>query len=151
MKRLLAMLMAAALVLAPLAAAAGDFSFMPLDIYIDSGDEPLAAYQFELRYDSWAYSIAGIEGGEGALAEAPYYDPRGMESGRIVIASFTTDPNPAAGRVRVATVHVAVDEDVAPEQDFAVTLVVAAGPAENTVRAEIEIVRRDRDDGGEQK
>jgi hypothetical protein len=143
--------LAAVILLAPLAAQAGDFSFMPLDIYIDSGDEPLAAYQFELRYDSWAYSIAGIEGGEGALSEAPYYDPRGMDAGRIVIASFTTERTPPAGRVRVATVHIAVDEDVTADEDFAVILVVAAGPEEQPVRAEIEIVRRHGEDGGEHK
>ena len=151
MKRFLIPVLAAALLLAPLAAAAGDFSFMPLDIYIDSGGEPLAAYQFELRYDSWAYSIAGIEGGEGALGEAPYYDPRGMETGRIVIASFTTDPNPPSGRVRVATVHVAVDEDVSAEEDFSATLMIAAGPAENPIEATIEILRRSHKEGGEEK
>ena len=116
----------AVMALAPMTVKAGDFSFMPLGVYIESGDRPLAAYQFELRFDSWAYSIVGVEGGEGALNEAPYYDSRGMESGRIVIASFTTSPRPLSGRVRVATVHVAVDEDVSPDEDFGVTLIVAA-------------------------
>ena len=88
MRRILMILTAVlAMAVLPQMASAGGFAFMPVDIYVDSGQRPLAAYQFELRFDSVAYSIVGIEGGEGALAEAPYYDNRGMEGGRIIIAS----------------------------------------------------------------
>lgn len=130
---------------APLPAAGGELTFVPVRIFIDSGERPLAAYQFELSYDRRAVSLAGVEGGEGVWREAPYYDPRGLESGRIVIAAFTTDRQPPAGRIRVATIHLAIESNVFVEEGLDATLTVAVDPDETPVEAAIEIVPVDDD------
>ena len=47
-----------------------------------------------------------MEGGEPpAFAAPPYYDPRALQQGRIVLAAFQTQGELPAGRVRVARVH----------------------------------------------
>lgn len=96
----------AALLLPALAAAAEHAHFLPLEIVIDTGGKPLAAYQFEFTYPAGSVSIVGIEGGDAPFTEAPFYDPKGLTAGRVVIAAFTTDPHPPAGRVRIARIHV---------------------------------------------
>ena len=51
--------------------------FTPLDLYIDSGQTALAAYQVEVHFDPEKVKIVGIEGGETkAYNPAPYYDHR---------------------------------------------------------------------------
>ena len=45
--------------------------FEAVDVYVDSGDEPLAAYQFELVDPTGASLIVGVEGGEHAAFAAP--------------------------------------------------------------------------------
>lgn len=105
--------------------------FVALEVYIDTGDKALAAWQFELACDA---KIVGVEGEK----EPPYYDPAALQGGRIVLASFTTDPNPPAGRVRVARLH--MEERGAVE--YAPRLVVAGAPGGGRIDARIEIVRR---------
>lgn len=81
--------------------------FRPVDVWVETGDKPLAAYQLEIRYDPAEAHLVGVEGGEGVFAEPPYYDPKGLTGGRIVLAAFTTSP-PPSGRVRVARLHLAI-------------------------------------------
>jgi len=65
--------------------------FAPVHIYLDSGDKPLAAYQFELKATTGRIKIVGVEGGEhAAFKEAPYYDPAALAKDRIIIAAFNT-------------------------------------------------------------
>jgi hypothetical protein len=59
-----------------------------------------------LRYDPAAVRVVGVEGGRHPWGEAPYYDPRGLESGRLPVASFTLATDPPAGATRVARIHV---------------------------------------------
>lgn len=73
--------------------------FVAVDLYAETGARPLAAWQIELACDA---RIVGVEGpGE----QPPYYDPAALQGGRIILAAFTTDPHPPAGRVFVARVH----------------------------------------------
>ncbi len=108
----------------------GPVRFVALDVFLDSGDRPLASWQFELASDA---RIVGIEGAKAP----PYYDPAALEAGRIVIASFTTDPDPPRGRVRVARLH--LEERGAAEH--VPKLVAAGGPGGARIDARIEAVR----------
>jgi hypothetical protein len=112
--------------------------FRPVDVVIDTGSQPLAAYQFELSYDREVMKLVGIEGGEGPFDPAPYYDPRGLELGRVVIAAFTTDANPPAGRIRVARIHVAYESEAAPILDG--SLVLAATVEGVRIDAALELL-----------
>ena len=89
--------------------------FAAVDVYVDSGRRPLAAYQFELKATAGDVKIVGIEGGEHtAFEDPPYYDPAALSKGRIIIAAFNTGKDLPAGKTRVARVNVAVTGDGTP-------------------------------------
>ncbi len=100
-----------------------DVRFVPLQVFIDSGPTPLAAWQFELKAPD-DVKIVGVENGEHeAFAEAPYYDPAALMNNRIIIAAFSTADQLPNGKTRVATVHLQVIGDTEPE--YKLTLTVA--------------------------
>ena len=83
--------------------------FEAIDIFVDSGALPLAAYQFELQSETPGVEIVGIEGGEhAAFAKPPFYDPRAMNNNRVVVGAFSTEDNLPSGKSRVARIHVQV-------------------------------------------
>ena len=99
--------------------------FRPVDIYVDIPAAALAAYQIELVVEEGDAQIVGVEGGEHpAFKEAPFYDPRALMSGRIILAAFSTDAALPRGRVRLLTVHV---REVGPAPRYSLRLVAAAG------------------------
>ncbi len=99
--------------------------FEAVEIYIDAGERPLAAYQFELSDPQRRIAIVGIEGGEHpAFKEPGYYDPRAMQNDRVIIAAFNTGADLPRGRTRVATVHVLVRG--AADADYTVRLEATA-------------------------
>lgn len=99
--------------------------FEAIEVYLDSGDAPLAAYQFEFAAETGEIKIVGIEGGEHpAFKEPPYYDPAALSKGRVVIAAFNTGDDLPKGKTLVARLHVAVTGEVKPE--YVVKLDVAA-------------------------
>ncbi len=105
--------------------AAQGVRFAWVDVFIDPGDVPLAAYQFELAAETGAFQIVGVEGGEHpAFAEPPYYDPAALADDRIIIAAFSTDDDLPAGPMRVARIHVQIVGADTP--DYVVKLTVAA-------------------------
>ena len=105
----------------------GRVRFRAVDVIIDTGDAPLAAYQFELAAETGTIAIVGVEGGEHpAFAEPPYYDAAALQKNHIIIAAFSTQTDLPAGKVRVARVHVQVTGDTEPE--YVVVLRVAASP-----------------------
>lgn len=85
--------------------------FESVDVFVDSGESPLSAYQFELQApprDGFDAVIVGIEGGEhAAYASPPYYDPAALQQQRVVIAAFSvaSEERLPRGRVRVARLH----------------------------------------------
>ncbi len=86
--------------------------FTTVDIYLDSGDMPLAAYQLQFKATEGEVKIVGIEGGEhDAFSEPPYYDPEAIQRERVIIAAFNTSDASQlpAGRTRVATIHLTGD------------------------------------------
>jgi len=86
--------------------------FEYVDVIVDSGSLPLAAYQVEVSGAAGRVKIVGIEGGQhAAFGGAPYYDPEAMRHERVVIAAFSLGDDLPAGPTRVARVHVMVTGD----------------------------------------
>jgi hypothetical protein len=94
--------------------------FEAIDVFIDAGALPLAAWQVEFIAPpgdggggGGEVVIVGIEGGgHGAFPGAPYYDPEAMRHERAIIADFSLDDAAAlpSGRVRIATIHVMIED-----------------------------------------
>ncbi len=113
-----------------------DVRFAPLHIYLDSGNRPLAAYQFELKAAAGQIKIVGVEGGRHkAFEEAPYYDPAALANDRIIIAAFNTGSELPKGRTRISTIHLQIIGDAEP--DYELKLIVAADADANEIPAKI--------------
>ena len=94
----------------PAGVAADEVRFEAIDIFVDSGDTSLAAYQFELSSDTPGVEFVGIEGGEHkAFSEPPFYDPRAMNNSRVILAAFSTAKELPKGRTRMARIHVQLE------------------------------------------
>jgi hypothetical protein len=114
-------------------------AFRALDLWVDTGDAPLAAYQVELRYDRSAVKIVGLEGGEpDAYRDPPYHDRAGLEAGRIVLAALTTDDNAPSGRIRVARLDIFV-EDGGETPRITLVPVTAARPGGERIEVSYEM------------
>ena len=103
MKRLLLILLLFAMGLP-----AQQVRFSAIDIYVDSANTPLAAYQLEFTGQGSHVRIAGIEGGaHDAFKIPPFYDPKAMQQERVILAAFNTAPTTQlpTGSTRVATIH----------------------------------------------
>ena len=112
--------------------------FAVVDVFVDAGDAPLAAYQFELRATTHNVALTGIEGGEhAAFGRPPYYDPKALLEERIVIAAFNTGADLPRGKTRVARLHVQVTGDVEPAYDA--KLQVAASTDAKQIPATISV------------
>jgi hypothetical protein len=108
--------------------------FTHVNVYIDSKDQPLAAYQFELKTTVGDVEIVGIEGGEhAAFAEPPYYDPAALRNDRVIIAAFNTGKQLPTGKNHVARIHVQITGE--PQPTYAIALTVAASPEANRIPA----------------
>ncbi len=114
--------------------------FAAVEVFFDSGEAPLAAYQFELSATAGEFKIVGVEGGEHpAFTQPPYYDPKALSQDRIIIAAFDTGDDLPAGKTRVARIHVQITGNQTPT--FDVKEIVAASadgesiPVETTIRA----------------
>lgn len=66
---------------------------------------PLAAWQVEITVAKGHAEIVGVEGGDAPFADPPFYDPKALSGGRIVLAAYTTAAPLAPGASRVAVVH----------------------------------------------
>lgn len=119
------------------APAAAPPRFKTVDVYIDAGDNALAAYQVEVKASRGAVKIVGVEGGEGIYAPAPYYDPEAIQGERVIIGALSTLPETELprGKVFVARIHVIV---VAPEDEaFESTLMAGGGPGGARIGAKV--------------
>ena len=113
-------------------------SFRAIDVFVDSGNQALAAYQLTFVGTN-SVKMVGIEGGEhSAFAEPPYYDPQAMQSERVVIGAFNTSRDLPSGRVRVATIHVQTQSNVAPGYGIQVNAAAAADGKAISVKANLE-------------
>ncbi len=111
--------------------------FAAVDIFVDSGLNPMGAYQFELTFAGGDARIVGVEGGElAAYAGPPFYDPAALHGdGRIIIAAFSTDEVLPTRRNRVARVHVQIVSEQLPEPG--VQLIVAGAADGSPITASI--------------
>jgi hypothetical protein len=117
--------------------------FVPVSVYIDSGDAALAAYQFELTVTKGDAKIVGIEGGRhSAFSSPPYYDPAALMNSRVIIAALSTAKDLPAGKTRVTTIHMQITGDTEPE--YALKLVVAANKDAKQIPAKISIIKGDK-------
>ncbi len=99
--------------------------FGSVDVYVDSGTQPLAAWQVEVVARGGEVKIVGIEGGaHPAYKEPAYYDPAALKGGRIILTAFSTAGELPTGRTRVACVNYQVSGDGSPK--WTVKLMTAA-------------------------
>ena len=97
--------------------------FAPLHIYLDSGNQALAAYQFELKAIAGQIEIVGVENGEhSAFKEPPYYDPAARANDQIIIAAFSTDKDLPKGRTRITTIQLQITGNTEPEYELELTV-----------------------------
>ena len=97
---------------------AANVHFRAIDIYVDSGKIPLAAYQLEFSVTNVPTQSVGIEGGSAKVFhEPPFYDPKAMQGERVIIAAFSTEAPEQlpSGKTRVATIHIMTTGDVRPK------------------------------------
>ena len=112
--------------------------FQAMDIFIDSKTEALAAFQVDVRYEKDRVKIVGLEGGETeSYQEPPYFDPKGMEHGRIILAGFTLD-DPPKGETRVARLHLRIQEEMMP--DLTIWVMTAARPGGERIAAKARLI-----------
>ena len=153
MKKLFTIILAALIIIVPVLADESDQKknadsqqttrFAPLHIYIDSGGEQLAAYQFEITITTGQAKIVGVEGGQPpAFKQPPYYDPAALSRDRIIIAAFNTGKDLPKGHLRVATVHWQIIGDTEPE--YKVDLIVAGSAEGKEIPAEITFKQGDQ-------
>jgi len=111
----------------------GAMRFSYVDIYIDSHERPLAAFEVELRATSGDAKFVGVAGGDArGFQDPPYYDRRRMElqkPARIIIGAFSLSPDLPTGKTRVARVSVASEANENPS--YAVR-VIAAGTTDGS-------------------
>ena len=117
--------------------------FEAIDVFVDSGNQRLAAWQLEVKSTANDVQIVGIEGGEHpAFAEPPYYDKRAMNNNRVIIAAFSTGDNLPSGRSRVARIHVQVRGSGA--RTWLSELTTSATTDGTRIPAEISVAKADR-------
>jgi hypothetical protein len=112
--------------------------FRSIDVYVDSGSTPLAAYQLQFSVTNVTAKIVGIEGGQHkAFREPPFYDPKAMQGERVVIAAFSTEApeHLPSGKTRVATIHILTTGETRPA--FELKLEAAADPAGKRISATV--------------
>ncbi|HVQ65315.1 MAG TPA: hypothetical protein VMT78_12315 [Terriglobia bacterium] len=116
--------------------------FETVDVFVDTTDKALAAYQLEFFAGAGDAKIAGIEGGmHPAFATPPYYDPKAMQQDRVILGAFTTNEATAlpTGKTRVATIHL---QTVGTPPDFQIRLQAAADADGKTITAEATFQER---------
>lgn len=110
---------------APAAAAS---TFTTVDLFVDSGRTPLAAFEVEFKATAGDVKLVGVEGGDDSgFTNPPYYDPAAMTpqgGGRIIISAFNTTEKLPAGKTRVARLHLHINP-AGGKPAFATNLIVA--------------------------
>ena len=116
-----------------------------VDVYLDTDESRLAAWQIDFAAVNDNVRIVGIEGGaDAAFAEPPYYDPAAIQGERVIIAALSTlapDLLPA-GRTRVATIHyerLGESDARGPAPRFTATLTAAANAAGAKIRPDLTL------------
>jgi len=123
--------------------------FQAVDVFVDSKDAALAAYQLEFTVASGNAKIVGIEGGEHpAFAEAPFYDPKAIQQERVILAGFSTRSarELPKGKTRVATIHLQISGS--DELKLATKLETAASSDGRKIATEMSVKERGQNEQG---
>jgi hypothetical protein len=118
---------------------AADATFRPVNVYVDSGSESLAAYQIEITAGKSepCAEIVGVEGGEHrAFRTAPYYDPAALRGGRIVVGAFSTETNLPRGKTLVAVLHI---RETSSPCLYGARVLAAASEREQRIAVEVSL------------
>jgi hypothetical protein len=111
--------------------------FRAVDLFVDSTNQPLAAYQVEFTA-SPGVKIVGIEGGDHEVfRQPPFYDPKAIQRERAVLGAFSTaaaDKLPK-GKTRVATIHVQTSGSEALRFELVVKAAATVGGRKIPVQA----------------
>jgi len=116
--------------------------FVALDVLVDSGEDDLAAYQFELEADSERVRIVGIEGGDHtAFSEPPFYDPAALSKNRIIVAAFSTAKELPNNKQRIARLHLQIESGPeSSEPKYTIKLITAASRDGQNISPEVTVV-----------
>jgi hypothetical protein len=114
----------------------GPIRFEAVDVFVDTGDAPLAAWQVEVSGAGPTVTVSGVEGGEHlAFSEPPYHDTEALtKTGRLIVAAFHIGDELPTGRTRVARLHFMVEG--AGVVRYTARLVVAGGADGKRVTAQ---------------
>jgi hypothetical protein len=142
------LMLSAIAVFAQKSTAANAPRFRAVDIFVNSTNQPLSAYQLEFTA-SPGCKIVGIEGGEPtAFKEAPFYDPKAIQHERVIIGAFSTaaaDKLPT-GKTRVATIHLQTTGGQVPRFQVQVKAAATVGGKKISVHATAEEKQRNEND-----
>jgi len=94
-------------------AAHAEERFAVVDVLIDPQGHELAAY--EIHLEAAHAQLVGVEGGDGVFADPPTYDSEALATGRVVLATFTLEAELPTEEIRVARLHVLVEEGGQPD------------------------------------
>lgn len=115
--------------------------FSYVDIFVDSRQQPLAAYEFELKATSGDVKFVGVAAGDDrGFQDPPYYDQARMQyqnPARIVIGAWSLADKLPTGKTRVARVSVATEGNEEPT--FAVRMIVAGTKGGAEIPADVTI------------
>jgi hypothetical protein len=116
--------------------------FLAVDVIVDSQDQPLAAYQIDLKAPPGT-RIVGIEGGApAAFSEPPHYDPKAIQGEQVILGAFSTLPERQLpkGRTRVATIHLQSEKAAVPE--FVIQSATAANAKGSKIKVQTTVEER---------
>ena len=98
--------------------------FGTVDLFVDSAQTQMAAWEMEFKATTGQVEIVGIESGDNPdFHDPPYYDPAALKSNRIIVGAFNVKNDLPAGKTRVARLHLHISGAQRPV--YAVNLVVA--------------------------
>jgi hypothetical protein len=116
--------------------------FGHVDVYLDTANQSLAAYQCEITATAGDVALVGIEGGEHpAFRQPAYYDPKALGQKRIILGAFNTGTDLPRGRTRVARLMVQITGNARPA--FEAKVQVAASPDGKSTPASISLSESD--------
>lgn len=109
--------------------------FTTVDLFVDSAQSPLAAWEMEFKATSGAVEIVGIERGDNAdFHDPPYYDPAALKNNRVIVGAFDLAPQLPSGKIRVARLHLHISGSEKPI--YAVNLVAAGNKEGKPIAAQ---------------
>ncbi len=105
----------------------GPLRFVTYELFVNPMDSPLAAWQVRFEDPTGAAKLVGVEGGDDAsFRDAPFYDPKALQGGAVVLAAFDPEGAGPSTETLVARVHLVITGDQDPE--FILTAEVVASP-----------------------